>query len=329
MGRLHRLWRRRTADVLGALVVFAVAGGAAAAFVLKPPQGERPMGFAPSAAKLPACREVNSAVVAEGRARCRDGRATVELVSARTQLVLDGLEVRVLGVERRGHALSVRLRFRNRSTAMRALRDHHRQIYVDAAGRRVYGRIGRALRIKPNTEVTATSRFADLGTALGGTRGVRLGVVPVAEGDRAHPSEIGAIQLELPPEREAGNVLDRSRHQTASTRRRPASRPPHKQPRADQGSPQMVRLTLVATAPVYVCVRAGQRVLVPGRTMQAGEQAGPFRAQRFTLTLGNMAIRMRLDGHAPIVPTASPSGYVVDRRGARALHIGRLPTCGD
>jgi hypothetical protein len=329
MGRLHRLWRRRTADVLGALLVIAVAGGAAAVFALKPPQGERAMGFAPSAAKLPACREVDSAVVAEGPARCRDGRATVELVSAKTQLVVDGLEVRVLGVERRGHALSVRLRFRNKSTAMRVLLDNHRQIYLDAAGRRVYGRIGRALRIKPNTEVTATSRFADLGTTLGATRGVWLGVVPVDEVDRAHPSELGAIQLELPPEREgAGNVLDRSRRQTASTSRRPATRPPPKQSRGAQGSRQMVRLTLVATAPVYVCVRAGQRVLVPGRTLQAGEQAGPFRAQRFTMTLGNMAIRMRLDGHPPIVPTASPSGYLVDRRGARALPVGRLPTCG-
>jgi hypothetical protein len=313
---------------LGALVVIAVAGGAAAAFVLKPPQGERPVAVAPPAAELPACREVNSAVMAERKARCRDGRATVELVSAKTQLVLDGLEVRVLGVERRGDALSVRLRFRNRSTAMRVLRDNHRQIYVDAAGRRDYGRIGRALRMKPNSEVTATSRFADVGMTLGGTRGVWLGVVPVAEGDRAHPSEIGAIQLELPPGRGAANALDRSRRQTASTRRRPATRPPQKQPRRAQGTGQMVRLTLVATAPVYVCVRAGQRVLVPGRTLQTGEQAGPFRAQRFTMTLGNMAIRMRLDGHPPIVPTVSPSGYVVDRRGARALPVGRLPTCG-
>jgi len=242
---------------------------------------------------------------------------------------VDGVEVRVLGVERRGHALSVRLRFRNTSTAMRMLLDNHRQIYLDAAGRRVYGRIGRALRMKPNTEVTATSRFADLGTAPATTRGAWLGVAPVDGVDRAHPSELGVMQLELPPKRlGAGDVLNRSRRQTASTKPRPATRPPPKHPPAAQGSRQMVRLTLVATAPVYVCARAGQRVLVPGRMLQAGEQAGPFRAQRFTMTLGNMAIRMRLDGHPPIVPTESPSGYVVDRRGARALPVGRLPTCG-
>jgi hypothetical protein len=328
MGRFHRLWRRRTADVLGAFLVIAVAGGAAAVFVLKPAQSQRPVGLARSAAKLPSCREVDSAVVAEGRARCRDGRTTVELVNAKTQLVLDGLEVRVLGVERRRHALSVRLRFRNTSAAMRVLRDNHRQIYLDAAGRRVYGRTGRALRIKPNTAVTATSRFADVGTKLGGTRGVWLGVVPFAEAARAHPGELGAIQLELPPERGSRNVVNRSQRQTAATKRQPATPAAQKQPRGAHGSRQMVRLTLVATAPVYVCVRAGQRVLVPGRTLQSGEQAGPFRARRFTMTLGNMAIRMRLDGHAPIVPAASPSAYVVDRRGARALPVGRLPTCG-
>jgi hypothetical protein len=67
---------------------------------------------------------------------------------------------------------------------------------------------------------------------------------------------------------------------------------------------------------------------VPGRMLQAGEQAGPFRATRFTMTLGNRNIAMRLDGGPAISPTASPSGYVVDRRGARAIPSGRFPTCG-
>jgi hypothetical protein len=249
------------------------------------------------------------------------------MVSAKTQLALDGLEVRVLGVERRGRALSVRLRLWNRSTATRVVRDEDRQIYVDAAGGRVYGQMGRTLRVKPEGDVTATYRFKHVAAAGSGTRGVWLGVVPFAELARAHPRRLGAIQLELPPEGGSGNVLNRSRRRTAAPRRRPASRAQQK-PRRAQGSRQMVRLTLVATAPVYVCVRAGRRVLVPGRLLQSGEQAGPFRAQRFTMTLGNSAIKMRLGGRPPIVPTNSPSAYVVDRRGARALPLGRVPTCG-
>jgi hypothetical protein len=61
--------------------------------------------------------------------------------------------------------------------------------------------------------------------------------------------------------------------------------------------------------------------------LQAGEQAGPFRAPRFTMTLGNRAITMRVAGRPPISPTDSPSGYVVDRRGARPVPSGTVPTC--
>jgi hypothetical protein len=61
--------------------------------------------------------------------------------------------------------------------------------------------------------------------------------------------------------------------------------------------------------------------------LQAGEQAGPFRAARFTMTLGNRAITIRVAGRPTISPTASPSGYVVDRRGARPMPSGQLPSC--
>jgi len=326
MGRLYRLWRRRTADVLGALLVIAVAGGAAAAFVLAPTGHERPVDVAPSLAELPPCRELGTLAAGE-RARCRDGPAAVELVTARARLAMDDLEVRVLGVERRGRALSVRLRLGNRSTAMRVMRDDDRQIFLEASGRRVYGRTGHALRVKPGSAVTATYRFGDVATAMGGTRRVRLGVVPLSQLAQAHPSHLGAIQLELPPNGGPGDG-DGSRRRTAATGRRPPTRAPRQKRRGSDGSRQMVRLTLFATAPVYVCLRTGDRVLVPGRLLQSGEQVGPFRARRFTMTLGNTAIKMRLDGRPPVVPTGSPSGYVVDRRGARALPSARLPTCG-
>ena len=203
MERLYRLWRRRTADVLGALLVIVVAGGTAAVFVLERPHSERPAYLAPSVAELPACREVDSTLAADGRVRCRDGPAAVEVVSAKAQLVLGDLEVRVLGVERTRGALSVRLRFGNRSTAMRVMRDKHRQIYIDGAGRHVYGQTGRTLRIEPKSEVTATYRFEDVGTAGGETRGVRLGVVPFAEVARAHvpaTPDVWAAQMPAPGE---------------------------------------------------------------------------------------------------------------------------------
>jgi hypothetical protein len=329
MGWLYSMWRRRAADVIGALLVIVVAGGAATAFVLQSPNDELPATRALSVAKLPACREVQRPLAPDGRARCRDGAAAVELFGAKAQIVLDGFEVRVLGVERQGRAVRVLLRFGNRSTATRVMRDNDRQIYVEGAGRRVYGRTGRTLSIKRNSEVAATYRFEDVGATGRPARGAWLGVVPFAELARAHPSRVGAIQLELPANGGTGDVVNAPRRQGAATQRDAASAAHREQSRGAHGSRRRVRLTLVATGPVYVCVRAGQRVLVPGRMLQSGDQAGPFRATSFTMTLGSTAIRMRLDGRPPVAPTASPSGYVVDRRGARALPSGRLPTCGD
>jgi hypothetical protein len=313
---------------MGVLLVIAVAGGAVAAFVLAPGRDERPANGARSAGNLPACREIHRPLPRNRPARCRDGAAAVELVSAQAPVALDGLEVRVLRIERHGGALSVLLRFGNTSSATRVMRDDHRQIYIESAGRRVYGRAGRTLSIEPKSEATATYRFNDVRAARGAAPGTFLGVVPFAELGRPHPSHLVAIQLELPANGGTGDVRNAPRREDAATPRR-AARPKQRQrPRGAHASRQTVRLTLVATAPVYVCVRTGQRILVPGRMLQAGDRAGPFRAARFTMTLGNSAIRLRLDGRRPIVPTASPSGYVVDRRGARALPFGRLPTCG-
>ena len=90
-----------------------------------------------------------------------------------------------------------------------------------------------------------------------------------------------------------------------------------------------VTLTLVATAPVYVCLRARDKVLIPAQTLTEGKKAGPFKAKRFTMTLGNNNVRMRVNGKLREVPASSGAiGYVVDRKGRRTLPAGKLPTCG-
>jgi transcriptional regulator with XRE-family HTH domain len=94
-------------------------------------------------------------------------------------------------------------------------------------------------------------------------------------------------------------------------------------------APARVTLTLSATGPVYVCLRATNRVLVPAQTLSAGTQKGPFHAKRFTMTFGNDNVRMRVNGKLLKVPASSKAiGYVVDRKGRRPLPAGRLPTCG-
>ena len=118
-----------------------------------------------------------------------------------------------------------------------------------------------------------------------------------------------------PPAAVTTNTTATKRHKTAKAKPRPAV-------------PKRVRLTLVATAPVYVCLRAGEKVLVPGRTLTAGQQIGPFKAKRFAMTFGNSNVTMRVNGKRLTVPPSSgATGYAVDRKGRHQLS-GRLPTCG-
>jgi cytoskeleton protein RodZ len=113
---------------------------------------------------------------------------------------------------------------------------------------------------------------------------------------------------------------------TAST----TALPKHKaKAKPKKPAPTRVTLTLSATAPVYVCLRAGQKILVPASTLAAGTKKGPFRAKRFAMTFGNDNVRMRVNGKLLKIPASSSAiGYAVDRKGRHVLTAGRLPTCG-
>jgi hypothetical protein len=80
---------------------------------------------------------------------------------------------------------------------------------------------------------------------------------------------------------------------------------------------------------VYVCLRAGDKILVPAQTLAAGTQKGPYKAKRFAMTFGNENVRMRVNGKLlKVPPSSSATGYVVDRDGRHKLTAGKLPTCG-
>jgi hypothetical protein len=107
------------------------------------------------------------------------------------------------------------------------------------------------------------------------------------------------------------------------TRRKAAAAKPKKR------KPTRVTLTLSASAPVYVCLRAGEKILVPAQTLAAGTRKGPYKAKRFVMTFGNENVRMRVNGRLLKVPPSSNAiGYSVDRNGRHTLPAGRLPTCG-
>ena len=94
--------------------------------------------------------------------------------------------------------------------------------------------------------------------------------------------------------------------------------------------PRLVRLQIVPTGPVSVClVNAGDEVLVRNQILQAGQPTKTFRSRRFRLVLGNNAATLRINGKARTVPPSSTViAYSISREGRRPLPEGRRPTCG-
>jgi cytoskeleton protein RodZ len=93
--------------------------------------------------------------------------------------------------------------------------------------------------------------------------------------------------------------------------------------------PQRVRLRLEATGEVYVCLKAGDRTLLNGVTLQPGDRTPTFRSRRFRLTLGNNAAVLRINGKPrSVAPSADPIGLqITPRTGRRPLPANKRPVC--
>jgi hypothetical protein len=92
---------------------------------------------------------------------------------------------------------------------------------------------------------------------------------------------------------------------------------------------RLVRLQIVPTGPVYVCLEAaGGRRLVNGLILQPGTEQPTYRSSRFRVTLGNSQVTLRIDGRArPVPEVASGIAYEITRRGRRALPGDDWPSC--
>jgi cytoskeleton protein RodZ len=110
---------------------------------------------------------------------------------------------------------------------------------------------------------------------------------------------------------------------------KPTGRHGHRTLAASPPASRIVTVSMQATGTVYVCLLGeGGRVLVPGRTLTAGEKTPTFSAKHFELTLGNNAVTLLIDG-TPRLIRASPQaiGYSITKAGRRTLEAGHLPTC--
>ena len=93
--------------------------------------------------------------------------------------------------------------------------------------------------------------------------------------------------------------------------------------------PTRVRLQVVPTADVYVCLESatGER-LINGQILSPGGTPETFRSKRFLIGLGNGNVVLRMNGKAFHVPdTSDPVGYELTTSGAKQVPESRRPTC--
>ncbi len=100
-------------------------------------------------------------------------------------------------------------------------------------------------------------------------------------------------------------------------------------PPAAPARPTTVKLRIDATGPVYVCLKAGDRTLVDGETLQAGDTTATYRSKRFRLTLGNNAVVLRVnDRRRTVAASARPIGIeITPERGRQPLSASKRPVC--
>jgi cytoskeleton protein RodZ len=112
---------------------------------------------------------------------------------------------------------------------------------------------------------------------------------------------------------------------TTADDRPPAANPPPP-PRT---RPTRVRLRIEATGPVNICLKAGDKTLINGQTLEAGQRTPTFASRRFRLTLGNNSARLRINGKTRRVAASSqPIGLeITAREGRQPLSARERPVC--
>jgi cytoskeleton protein RodZ len=103
-----------------------------------------------------------------------------------------------------------------------------------------------------------------------------------------------------------------------------------KERRRKRAKPKVVRLQILPTGPVSVCLEnAAGEPLIGNLTLDVGSDTETFRSKRFRLSFGTGAAVMRVDGKEYDVSDDAPIGYEVRAGGKpRALSEEARPTCG-
>jgi helix-turn-helix protein len=93
--------------------------------------------------------------------------------------------------------------------------------------------------------------------------------------------------------------------------------------------PKTVKLQLVPTGTVYVCLVDGSgKKLIPGRIFSSGASIPTQTASKLLLTLGNASVQMKVNGSAVhISPSPSSIGFMFAPGGSTPLPVSKQPRC--
>jgi hypothetical protein len=139
---------------------------------------------------------------------------------------------------------------------------------------------------------------------------------------------VGALYL---VGRGGGGAGDTPVATVTTTSREPAGTTPSRSHRRHRrAASRIVRLQVIPTAPVYVCLeKLDGTKLIDGQILNPGTRSSTYRSKRFEIGLGNGSVKLRVDGKTfDVPPSSDPIGYRITARGRTSLPSGRRPTCG-
>ena len=117
---------------------------------------------------------------------------------------------------------------------------------------------------------------------------------------------------------------------TPAAERRESSRGSSSKRRKRPAASRTVRLRIVPTGPVSVCLRNGRgETVIDNTILQAGETTRTYRSRRFRVAFGNGNARVRYGGRTYDIPEAAvPLGFEIrPGRRPRQLSAAQRPTC--
>ncbi len=93
--------------------------------------------------------------------------------------------------------------------------------------------------------------------------------------------------------------------------------------------PSTVKLQLVPTGPVYVCLVDGKGTkLINQQTFSPGQAIPTQTASKLLLTLGNASVHVKVNGHTVSIPSsANPIRYVFEPSEHHAIALTAKPPC--